>query len=532
MNSRTMKSKGPAALVGLLTLSAFQLAACTNGPGESVGENRSALISVGNPIGSGPGGGGVISNPGGGGGGYAPIPVYAPTVFAATATSSTVTLSWNEHGGNGTTVLYRQLYDLAGNPSGGLDAIATWTSLPAGPMTFTDRNSGVLKAPPFSPVSRITGINLSPIQPDHQIGYQVVEIASGYSDCEYVPGGQTCAGSSLIDAYTQSATPYGIGRAQLRIQVSDATSNASSLHVRAELSAWSATWLDSTQGDFQPGSDITYDLKTDYLDSRSDINFIDLWTPDSEGICVSDIALRVDNTTTFHESFATCRWVGNGGGEIMVPFTALRSSAEWQAYAPEVFPPSTLSAPVTFVGFDSAGLIAHLDAAVGDQLKNEIPSAANGFNAGLGAPTTITRTDATHLHVQQHLVNLDVVWDDIDFGTVSADPSYDLVIHNADAVCAGWCVDIENASGNSTYGWANAILDIVTLGVVPLINHEVNEHLQNALTTVSSLGSAGPFGFCFVPAVISHDNPGAVFATFLDDGVATPFDEGSLTICP
>ncbi len=520
MDPLTTRSCIRRALLALTTLSALATSACTGDAtgGEPTGQSHDALGIVG--VGSSSGGsvGPVV-------GGWAPIPVYPPTAFQTTSTTTTsVTLSWNEHGGNAQTILYRQLYDLAGNPSGSPQAIHTYQFLPAGPVTYVDSDTTA----GYSAQLALSGGVLpgfAPIQPDRMIGYQIVEIAPGYSDCEYVPGGSTCAYGSLY-AYTPSVVPWGVGRAQLRFHVADATAHTGSLHVRAELSAWNATWLDSTQDDFTVGSDITYDLRTDYIDTRSDIMDIDLWTPDADGICIDDLELRVDNTTTFHESFATCRWVRNGAEELTIPFTALRSSAEWQAYAPheyEAGPP-----PVTFIGFNAEGLTSYLDAIVGDALKNAIPTTADGFDARLGATTSISRTDATHLHVHQHLDNIHVVWDDIDFGTVSADPSYDLVIHHADSICAGWCVDVANVSGNSSYaGWVDYILDVLTVGVIPIIKHEVNQHLESALSSfTSSLPNPGGFGYCFVPAT----GTGPV-AQYYDDGVATNFDEGSLTVC-
>jgi hypothetical protein len=525
MKLLTTSSRFHATFLGLVLASPLTIAACTNA-GESVGASNSALNGVVNPIG-GSGGGGIVTNPGGG---WAPVPVYPASSFRVVATTSgSVTVGWTEPGGNGQTILYRQLYDLSGNPTGDLEPLVTFNALSAGAQTFTDQN------PTFYRFG-LGGSGFSapmPIQPDRQIAYQLVEVASGYSGCEYTHGGQTCAGSALIDAFTQGSTPFGVGRAQLRVQVSDATGGSSSLHVRAELAASNATWLNSTQGDFQIGSNIVYDLKTDALDSRSDIQLIDLWSPDSDGICVSQLELLVDNTTTFEQVFPTCQWVGQGGSEILIPFPALRSSAQWQAYTPQQFPGSTPEAPVTFIGFDSQGLISYLDSIVGDQLKDEIPTAADGFNAGLGAPTTISRTDSTHLHVQQHLVNLDVVWDGTDFGTVSADPSYDLAIHDADATCAGWCVAVENASGNSSYGWEGAILDLINVAIAPIIEHEVNDRLESALSRVSSLTSPGAInGYCFAPATISAGNPGAIVSTFDINGTPIAFDEGSFVVCP
>lgn len=504
-----------AARLALAALLPLATAACT------AGADAEAQAALG-PIGTG-GSGGVPIGPIG----PAPIPVYAAQGFRVTSASPhSVTLTWNEHGGNGQTILYRQLYDLAGNLDGSPQVVNTWTALPAGQRSFTDSNllvrTGALVLP--------GGIaDYGPIQPDHMIRYDLVEVASGYTGCQSVFGGYTCATVSTT-AFTPSAVAWGASRAQLRVHVAQATAGASNLHVRAELSAWNQTWLDSTQTDFAVGSNITYDLVTDYLGGRSDILFVDLWSPDSDAICVDDLQLKVDNTTTFHQSFAPCRWVG-GGGDLFIPFTTLRSSAEWQAYAPHQYlagPP-----PVTFVGFDSAGLTSFLDAAVGSQLRDAMPTPASGKNAKLGSKTAISRTDATHLHVHQHLSNIHVEWDGIDFGTVDADPSYDLVIHHADAKCAGWCVDVENAEGNSSYaGWVDYILDVLSLGVVAEIHAQVNDALENSLSkyTTSLPNAPGGFGYCFVLSPTVGGVPGPVESLW-DDGTQKPFDTGSLTVC-
>ena len=511
--NRTLTHRALLALTALLPLAG---AACS---GDLTAQSEAALGTGG--IG-GIGGGGI----GGiGGGGYAPIPVYPARAFQASKTTpSSVTLTWNEPGGNGQTILYRQLYDLAGNPSGSPTVIHTFTALPAGAMTFTDANTIVRRF-----ALSIGGIaDYGPIQPDRMIRYDIVEVASGYTGCQYLPNGSTCLTSSTM-AFTPSAVAYGAGRLQLRVHVAQATAHASNLHVRAELSAWNATWLDSTKTDFAVGSNLTYDLLTDYIGGRSDILFVDLWTPDSDGVCVDDLQLKVDDTTTFHQSFAPCRWVGNGG-ELDIPFAALRSSAEWQAYAPHNYVPGS-SPPVSFIGFTGEGLTSLLDASMGSQLRNTIPTAASGPDAKLGAATTITRTDATHLHVQQHLKNLHVEWKGIDFGDIDADPSYDLVIHH-DQTCAGWCVTVENAKGNSSYtGWTDYILDVLSLGVVALIHAGVNDDLESALSkTVSSLPDPGSLGYCFQPAPIRANDP-VIVPLHYDDGASAPFDGGSLGVC-
>ena len=519
MNLQTKRSFTHATLLTLTALLPLASVACTGG--DSFGQSEAAL-GTGGIGGTGGVGGTPIGPPNGG---WAPPPVWLPRAFqVSAATTSSVTLTWNEHGGNGLTILYRQLYDLAGNLDGNAEVIHTFTSLPAGNTSYTDSNGLVRK------MAIVPGgtWGYSPIQPDHMIRYDIMEIAAGYNDCEYFPGGPTCLSTST-NAFIPSAVAYGAGRLQVRMHVAQATSGASNLHVRAELTPYNTTWLDSTQNDFAVGSNITYDLVNTGVDNRSDINYVDLWTPDADGVCVDDLQLKVDDTTTFHKSFSPCQWVGNHGGEIFIPFTALRSSPEWQAYNPYQYKSSPL---VTFIGFNAEGLTSYLDGQVGSQLRDPIPTPKSGNDAKLGAKTTLTRADSTHLHVQQHLVNLHVVWDGIDFGTVSADPSYDLVIHHADPVCANWCVKVENAQGNSTYtGWTDYILDVLSLGVVAAIHAGVNDRLENALSKVThSLPNPEDFGYCFVPGKPKL-NEAVAASSFSDDGTKIPFDEGSLTVC-
>ena len=267
---RRASSWAVAACLGACALVPFALTACAvdasdASRAESTGRTEGALLGT-KP--GGPSPTGTVIGPGGGG--WAPIPVYAATVFSASTTSDSVTMSWNEHGGNGQTLLFRQLYDLARAPAGAPQLLHTFQSLPAGTVTFSDTN----QIPPKS-LARVAGGPVGPtafgqIQPDHQIGYEVVEIASGYSDCQSLPGGSTCARTKMT-AYTPGVVPYGAGRAQLRIQVASTTANTGSLHVRAELAPWNSTWLDSTGANFSSGSNTTYDLVMDYVDKRSDM---------------------------------------------------------------------------------------------------------------------------------------------------------------------------------------------------------------------------------------------------------------------
>jgi hypothetical protein len=147
------------------------------------------------------------------------------------------------------------------------------------------------------------------------------------------------------------------------------------------------------------------------------------------------LELDVDGASTFFESFGsdgqTC---SVGGNSIVIPFAALRSSTEWQNFAPNdisstappipnAVPPGISNgdpAPVYFGGFDAQGLLEYLDAMMGDRLRN--PANGYGSDARLVDISSTTRIDNTHLHVQQYIDGLEK--DDAEF---SAGPSYTAV---------------------------------------------------------------------------------------------------------
>lgn len=159
--------------------------------------------------------------------------------MVTSTTSSSVSLSWTETGTNTTTTLYRQSYALSGNAVGDPAVIATYQSLSAGAVSYTDAGT----------VTRFRYAG-SELQPDHQYDYQIVE-QWGTSGCFYTQGGNTCASSPSRFGYTRSAFEYPAGRVQLRVKVSSvATAAAPSDHIDVSLADGNSTWLDSTQSNF------------------------------------------------------------------------------------------------------------------------------------------------------------------------------------------------------------------------------------------------------------------------------------------
>jgi hypothetical protein len=450
---------------------------------------------------------------------------WGPATFPATLmdayakTANGVTVTWTEHGGNAITSLQRQTYDLAGNVLGNWQEVKRWTSAGAGAMSYFDPAWPLIR-------SRFTQPYFAP---DTQVGYRVVELPAGFTTCVGTTVG-TCGYTDAM-AYIPKATDYGVGRVTLSLKTTQAAANTDGtpLHVRAKFASFNETWLDSTRDNFNPGSYLPYDLSTSFVNGLQDIQYIDLWTPDTGGMCVGEVTLTIDGRTAFDQQYSTCVWVKNGSS-LHVPFATMRSNYLWQAYAPDTF--LRLTPPLTFIGYNSVGLAAHLDSLVGSKMRSATSVA--GPHAELGSTTTLTRKDASHMHVQQYLKNLHVVYNQADLGYIDASPSYDLVIHHADATCAGWCVHVEGFDGGASYGsnfsaWALDALDQLRI----IITDEVNGALASSFkTSASGLAPPAPFTFCFPdPSVpVSITNPGAGL-TITDQGHAVAWDRGSLTVC-
>jgi len=457
-------------------------------------------------------------------GGWGPASYPATLMSAYASTADGVSVSWTEHGGNAISILERQTYDLAGNVLGNWQEVTRWTNAAAGTKSYFDPAQLVVSAKTV-----IVGASPIRLSPDTQVGYRIVELPPGFTSCVGTIVG-TCAYTTTM-AYMPKATKYSVGRVQLVLKTTQATANANSasLHVRAKVNPYNETWLDSTRDNYHPGSYLPYDLSTSEVAGLQDVQYIDLWTPDADGICVGEVTLVIDGKAAFDQQYPSCVWVMNGSS-LHVAFPTIRSNTLWKAYAPDTF--LNQSPPLTFIGFDSLGLAAKLDSIAGSKLRDDNSPA--GPAAHLGATTTLTRKDASHMHVQQHFNSLHVVYNQLDLGLINANPSYDLVIHHADAICAGWCLNVENFDGGAGYssGVTEWLFDALS-PLVDVIEHEVNDSLADSFKTDPMwLTPPAPFSFCFPDpnTLVTPTNP-AAGRSFTDQGRTVVWDSGSLTIC-
>ena len=483
---------------------------------EELGSNQSDLMIRINP------GGGATLPPLKIGPGLAP-PVTLPAYWDTGArTATSIGMGWYEPGGNPQTLVYRQRYDLDGNAVGGETLIKTFNGLPAGNADFTD--------------SAATSDDQTGPDTDRMSCYRVVE-KSG--ECGPSPAGATCVSTPLACAFTRGATPHSVGRVQLRIKASTvATAAAPGDHMQVRLQSPyypyartpsprnNNTWLDSTQVDFVAGSNFAYDLRLANISDIADITQITVATPDGDGFCINELELLVDDTRAFFKSFGSngvdCQWAYKsdqaGGSQVSIGFAELRRSADWQGYNPPNLGIGNQYA--SFVGYRGPEMIQYLDSVFGDALRNP----ANGHGDGAGFRdthwTTTLAADRRHLHVAQHVVAQDFGWQ----GSVAADPTFDLVIHN-DATCGfkHWCIAVENVDANSSFSGWSSLIPLIGAGIQAEVNSEANGEMQKAMTSMGANALNDPpagFEYCFVTG----------------HGVETPFSSqgfgaGSLTLC-
>jgi hypothetical protein len=142
----------------------------------------------------------------------------------------------------------------------------------------------------------------------------------------------------------------------------------------------------------------------------------------------------------------------------------------------------------------------------------------------------LARFDETHVHVTQHIIAQDYGW----LGAVTADPEYDLTIHNADPdICGGFysdgktarsCIVVEHADPHSGFvGWSN-ILPGLGLLIAAYINHKADARLADQLQDIIIHTGQNGGALCFPSGEFTVDNANQIFNN-------QGFGNGGLTVC-
>jgi hypothetical protein len=145
-------------------------------------------------------------------------------------------------------------------------------------------------------------------------------------------------------AYTPDGTNRQLWRAQLTVGVADVSNAGTDDAVVVRLNspgtahylpALHETWTDYSRDDFERGSRFTYDLVLDGLTEFSDITMLSLHKDGTDGLCIEDVELIINDVPVFDAAFDSCHWIdGDDGHSDTLTFfhDELRAHPHWQSY--------------------------------------------------------------------------------------------------------------------------------------------------------------------------------------------------------
>jgi hypothetical protein len=231
-----------------------------------------------------------------------PVPA-APRVNSRGANGRSLTLLWSD-----STMWASAVYQLQYQVGASWAPVATLTSTPA---AFVHAG----------------------LQPDTRYCYRV-EVTASTGVRRSTP---TCR-------FTTDGTGRKAARVQLELHtgdVGDAGTDDSIQVVLSEASntGMNSTWVDYGRDDFERGDTFTYDLNLDEIPLLSDITRIRITKDGTDGWCLADFRLLVNEIPVYAEDFhhlsGGCHWLdGNDGHQptYEVAHAQLRAHALWQAY--------------------------------------------------------------------------------------------------------------------------------------------------------------------------------------------------------
>ena len=207
----------------------------------------------------------------------------------------------------------------------------------------------------------------SGLAPDSKHCYRVRSTPSGLNS------GYNCA-------YTSDGTGRQVWRIQLEVHTASVGDAGTDDSVNVALNEYSIgpgsnlTWMDYGRDDREGGDTFRYDLNLDDIALFSDINKIQLNKVGTDGWCIADFRLLVNERAVYSESFSAlpggCLWLDGNDGHVntyTVDHTKLRAHPLWQGYVEPFrvsFDPfqnvATLTIPRAETESRIEGMIGHL----------------------------------------------------------------------------------------------------------------------------------------------------------------------------
>lgn len=127
-------------------------------------------------------------------------------------------------------------------------------------------------------------------------------------------------------------------RAQVRIDVANVADGGTDSAINVGLNSrfeellprgGNLTWIDSPTDDFEAGDRRTYDVRTNGVGDISDVHMLLVENDGSDGVCVENVELWLNEQPAFRRRFSPCQWLDNS--RIGFGHADLRASPDWQA---------------------------------------------------------------------------------------------------------------------------------------------------------------------------------------------------------
>ncbi|MCZ6655520.1 MAG: hypothetical protein O7D91_21135 [Planctomycetota bacterium] len=207
-----------------------------------------------------------------------------------------------------------------------------------------EATGGWVNVDELGPLSGFQDWTNTGLSPDSLYCYQFIAF-NEYGD-SYSP--QACA-------YTRGAEEDVIFRAQLVVKTADVSDAGTDDDVRVRLNSPPGTFspsgnvtdVDYGRDDFERGDSFIYDLELTGLTRLTDVTLINLSKTGSNGWCVEELSLLINNESVYSESFGptneTCLWLDNSGPysrNHSIFHEKLRDHVLWQNFTqrfPQVF---------------------------------------------------------------------------------------------------------------------------------------------------------------------------------------------------
>jgi hypothetical protein len=121
-----------------------------------------------------------------------------------------------------------------------------------------------------------------------------------------------------------------VWRAQTYIKVCSSVNAGTDNDVRVRLNSANSTWLDYSRDDFKAGSEFTYDLTLGAVHTFGDVTQLRISKSGSDGLCLKEIHLRLNDTKVFSKTFSG-EWLDGTSTVLTIGSNELRGTA-WHAY--------------------------------------------------------------------------------------------------------------------------------------------------------------------------------------------------------